>query len=272
MDISSSSTSATISTSSTTSYSIGLLLLFTAQLISAYMGVVTESTYSTYGRHWGEVLFYTHLLGFVFSLAFFPTILTQWRRLLAHGASMSQSTLKATDASSVANDAGLAAPKSLSFLPQSFAGWASSHLPFLSSASNAVSAYTPTSPLKLLLLNSVTQIACISGVNRLSAQTSAVTVTVVLNVRKLVSFLLSCIIFGNPVSGLMAVGAGLVFVAGAVYGWDSSRGSGKKDQAEEKDIASEKEPQRLDGESSALSTKGAGGTVKSRLFSAGKLV
>jgi len=82
----------------------------------------------------------------------------------------------------------------------------------------------PTHPLTLLLLNAITQIACISGVNRLSAGTTAVTVTVVLNIRKLVSFLLSCVIFGNRISGLMGLGAGLVFLGGAVYGWDSSRG------------------------------------------------
>ncbi|OBW67852.1 MAG: Uncharacterized protein AUREO_020770 [Aureobasidium pullulans] len=61
-----------------------------------------------------------------------------------------------------------------------------------------------------------------SGVNLLSAQASAVTVTIVLNVRKLVSFVASTIMFGHSLSGMMCVGAGLVFGAGALYGWETS--------------------------------------------------
>ncbi|KAH0007426.1 UAA transporter, partial [Aureobasidium melanogenum] len=73
-----------------------------------------------------------------------------------------------------------------------------------------------------LLLNSLTQLACITGVNLLSAQASAVTVTIVLNVRKLVSFVASTILFGHSLSGTMCLGAGLVFGAGALYGWETS--------------------------------------------------
>ncbi|CAD0097006.1 unnamed protein product, partial [Aureobasidium mustum] len=73
-----------------------------------------------------------------------------------------------------------------------------------------------------LLLNSLTQLACITGVNLLSAQASAVTVTIVLNVRKLVSFVASTVLFGHSLSGMMCVGAGLVFGAGALYGWETS--------------------------------------------------
>ena len=82
--------------------------------------------------------------------------------------------------------------------------------------------FGPPQALLYLGLNAFTQFACISGVNRLASVSTAVTVTVVLNVRKLVSFLLSCFIFGNPVGGQMAIGAGVVFASGAVYGWDSA--------------------------------------------------
>lgn len=74
----------------------------------------------------------------------------------------------------------------------------------------------------LLLVNAVTQLACISGVNLLSASASAVTVTIVLNVRKLVSFVLSTLIFGHQLPGMMVLGAAMVFGAGALYGWESS--------------------------------------------------
>jgi dolichyl-phosphate-mannose-protein mannosyltransferase len=73
-----------------------------------------------------------------------------------------------------------------------------------------------------LTANALTQLLCITGVNMLSANTSAVTVTIVLNIRKLVSFLLSIWLFGNQMSGLMKVGAAMVFGAGALYGWETS--------------------------------------------------
>ena len=78
------------------------------------------------------------------------------------------------------------------------------------------------SGIAYLLLNALTQLACISGVNLLSAQTSAVTVTIVLNVRKLVSFVASTVVFGHRLSGLMILGSGMVFGAGALYGWETS--------------------------------------------------
>lgn len=58
----------------------------------------------------------------------------------------------------------------------------------------------------------------------LGSRSSAVTVTIVLNVRKLISFMLSVWIFGNHMSALMAAGAALVFGAGALYGWETSVG------------------------------------------------
>jgi UDP-xylose/UDP-N-acetylglucosamine transporter B4 len=79
-----------------------------------------------------------------------------------------------------------------------------------------------TQEIAYLLLNSVTQLACITGVNLLSAQASAVTVTIVLNVRKLVSFVASTVLFGHQLSGMMCLGAAMVFGAGALYGWETS--------------------------------------------------
>ena len=37
----------------------GLLLLFTAQVLSAFMGLYVEATYTKYGSNWREGLFYT---------------------------------------------------------------------------------------------------------------------------------------------------------------------------------------------------------------------
>lgn len=192
----------------------GITVLFAAQLVSAVMGIYVESTYGRYGRHWRENLFYSHFLGLFFSLAIAPTLIRQAHRLLG-------------------SPGRLQIP-----IPQAVAAWLGD--PGMVFTKGRLAAVLengdPTGPRRTvglplpllhLAMNAVTQVVCISGVNRLSAQTTAVTVTVVLNLRKLVSFLLSCIIFGNPVSGLMALGASIVFASGALYGWDSSR-KGKK--------------------------------------------
>lgn len=69
-----------------------------------------------------------------------------------------------------------------------------------------------------LLLNCITQMACISGVHRLSTQTSALTVSIVLNVRKVISLLLSIYLFGNELRPGVLVGAIVVFLGGGLYG------------------------------------------------------
>lgn len=82
------------------------------------------------------------------------------------------------------------------------------------------------SQLAFLAANVLTQYACIRGVNLLAAASSALTVTIVLNIRKLVSLLLSIWIFGNSLASGTIVGALLVFGGGALYTLDS-RGKAK---------------------------------------------
>jgi UDP-xylose/UDP-N-acetylglucosamine transporter B4 len=48
-------------------------------------------------------------------------------------------------------------------------------------------------------------------------------VTIILNIRKLVSLLLSIYIFGNLLSTGVLIGAGFVFLGGALYGVASAR-------------------------------------------------
>ena len=79
--------------------------------------------------------------------------------------------------------------------------------------------------IRALALNALTQYACISGVNVLAARSSALTVTVVLNVRKLLSLILSVAVFGGD-AGLdlgVGIGAAWVFGGGAVYGYSIGR-------------------------------------------------
>lgn len=82
------------------------------------------------------------------------------------------------------------------------------------------------SQLLYLAMNVLAQYACIRGVNLLAAASSALTVTIVLNIRKLVSLLLSIWLFGNSLAQETFVGALVVFGSGALYSLGS--GSSRK--------------------------------------------
>ncbi|KAI9171897.1 LOW QUALITY PROTEIN: UDP-N-acetylglucosamine transporter yea4 [Paramyrothecium foliicola] len=73
-----------------------------------------------------------------------------------------------------------------------------------------------------LVANVLTQYACIRGVNLLAARASALTVTIVLNIRKLVSLLLSIWLFGNSLASGTLIGAVVVFASGGLYSLGSS--------------------------------------------------
>lgn len=87
------------------------------------------------------------------------------------------------------------------------------------------------SQLVYLATNVLTQYACIRGVNLLAAVSSALTVTIVLNIRKLVSLLLSIWLFGNQLAPGTLIGAVIVFGAGALY----SLGTGSKAKPKQND-------------------------------------
>lgn len=175
------------------SFGMGLLVLLLAQLLSAYMGIYVQDTYAMYGKHWVENLFYEHLLSLPMFIPLVPMLRAQFDRLT--------------------HSPPLAIPSAIS-----------SALPW---GLTEMLKSTPQSVF-YLFMNSFTQLICISGVNLLGAKSSAVTVTVVLNIRKLVSFVFSIWLFGNPLSGMMIVGATLVFGAGALYGWETSVGLKKR--------------------------------------------
>ena len=185
------------SSASISEFATGLGILLVAQLLSAYMGAFVEDTYAQYGANWTENLFYSHFFSLPLFLPLFSTLQQQYARL----ASTSPLDLQ-----------------QLSLFPKQ----------------NGIGSYGPAtetirglleglpSGILFLLTNAVTQLACISGVNLLSAKSSAVTVTIVLNIRKLVSFIFSTILFGHHLSAKMILGAALVFGSGALYGWETS--------------------------------------------------
>jgi len=187
------------------SFEAGLIILLAAQILSAYMGVYVQEIFDEYGKHWDENLFYSHFLSLPMFLPLAGTLREQYVRLNASP-------------------------------PLVLPAVVSSSLPL---GLQKVLARTPES-IFMLLLNSFTQLACISGVNLLSANTSAVTVTIVLNIRKLVSFMFSIWLFGNKMGNQMLLGAAIVFGSGALYGWETSVGI-KRRKANEDGAAKMKE-------------------------------
>ncbi|KKA30536.1 hypothetical protein TD95_003369 [Thielaviopsis punctulata] len=177
--------------SGSSDFSMGLVILFVAQVLSAIMGIYTEETYKKYGPQWRENLFYSHILSLPLFLPLMPSLIDQFTRL--------------------ANSP----PMTLS-VPAMLASKLDGAFPL------ATASVTVPSHLVHLVLNVLTQYACIRGVNLLAAASTALTVTIVLNIRKLVSLLLSIVLFGNRLAMGTLVGAVVVFGSGALYSLDSS--------------------------------------------------
>lgn len=155
------------------------------------MGLYTEETYKKYGPQWKENLFYSHLLSLPLFLPFLPSLIRQSRRL-ADSPPLSLPQLTHASNLGLGEELG--------------SGLARLHIP---------------SQLAYLATNVLTQYACIRGVNLLAAVSSALTVTIVLNIRKLVSLLLSIWLFGNRLAVGTLIGAMVVFGAGGLYSLDS---------------------------------------------------
>lgn len=172
------------------SFSTGLVLLFVAQILSAIMGLYTEETYKTYGPQWKENLFYSHLLSLPLFLPFMPSMFRQFTRLLGSS-------------------------------PLSLPSWARLTLFNTGTRQGSRGSFYIPSQLAYFIINVLTQYACIRGVNLLAAATSALTVTIVLNIRKLISLLLSIWLFENQLATGTLAGAIIVFGAGGLYSFDS---------------------------------------------------
>ncbi|KAH8820537.1 UAA transporter family-domain-containing protein [Xylogone sp. PMI_703] len=180
---------------SLTSFNTGLAILFIAQVLSAVMGLYTEETYKRYGGQWKENLFYSHFLALPLFIPFIPSMKEQFARLAS------------------SPPLGLPSYDAINKLPPNL--------------HEEIDRIQIPSQLVYLAINILTQYACIRGVNLLAAVSSALTVTIVLNVRKLVSLLLSIWLFGNRLSAGTLLGACIVFGAGAMYALDGKAASNR---------------------------------------------
>jgi len=176
------------------------------------MGLYTEATYRVYGPQWQENLFYSHLLSLPLFLPFASGLVRQFETL--------------------------ARSVPLQFQPDAFL------LPGIA-ATIFARLGNPQIPSQLAYLaaNVLTQYACIRGVNLLAATSSALTVVIVLNIRKLVSLLLSIWLFGNRLAAGTLVGAVVVFGAAGLYSLSgkqkqvkgSNNGGGREKVGEKKE-------------------------------------
>ena len=171
------------------------------------MGLYTQLTYAAYGTHWHENLFYSHFLSLPLFLPFLPSLLKQLRNLLASPPVQLSPSFTQPILSPFSNKTSTQSQLPPILLTPS--------LPF----------YAPQIPkhIVILTLNALTQYACIRGVNLLGARTSALGVTIVLSVRKLVSLFASIWLFGNHLPSGVIAGAAVVFGSAGIWTWEGQR-------------------------------------------------
>lgn len=160
---------------------IGIMLL--GQVLSSFMGLTLESNFKRYGSTWQESLFWTHALALPCFLPFASTIAREARYFTDMHASSAAG----------AHHLGL---------------WHNTGAAVLDRIPNLV---------PFLGLNILTQFLCVVGVNQMAVVSSALSVTVVLNLRKFTSLVLSYGIFGHMLDAGMAIGSVLVFGGALVY-------------------------------------------------------
>lgn len=176
-------------------FAIGVGILAVAAILSSVQGLLAERIYIQYGKHWRESLFYTHVLSLPFFALFSKDIVRQYKGLM----SSPNIHFSLSEISSIPLFSGLA-----DSIPDiSFTG--------------------PPRRLVLLILNAGTQYVCVRGVNNLAGNSTALTVSIVLNIRKFISLLLSIYLFGNSLSFGTMVGTVFVFAGAGMYSYSSQK-------------------------------------------------
>jgi UDP-xylose/UDP-N-acetylglucosamine transporter B4 len=196
----------------------GFALLASALVLSACMGLYADDMYAAHGRSGAitaETLFYSHAMSL-------PWFFGQMRPLMSEFLDLMAVPVPARSSLSSSFPVKESAPSSAFFSAPSV---------FLDRLSSAI--LLPR-PVLLLAANAATQLLCIIGVNRLSTQSSSLTVSIVLNIRKLISLVLSIWLFGNELPWGVLLGAAVVFVGGGLYALPARERSKKDDKGKEK--------------------------------------
>ncbi|CAG8460898.1 14551_t:CDS:2 [Ambispora leptoticha] len=186
----------------TSDYVIGIALLSIALILSCIMGLYQEMTYSKHGSDWREGLFYTHFLALPMFLIFYSDI--------KHQVYLFNSTERV----------------SLSIAFDSISG-GSILVP--ETIRTIIGDYKVPILWLFLILNVLTQYVCVSGVHRLNSRSTALTLNLVLNLRKFTSLMISVWYFDNEFTIGMMIGGILVFLGTFLYSISSSRSTKAKE-------------------------------------------
>ncbi|CAG8526205.1 5512_t:CDS:10 [Diversispora eburnea] len=182
---------------STTDYMIGISLLSIALILSCVMGLYQEFTYAKYGSNWREGLFYTHFLGLPLFLMFHSDIKSQIQEYnRSSPLYLNEIISKLSDEIYIPDDIQNVFTRC--FLPRTWF---------------------------YLIINVLTQYVCVSGVHRLNSISTALTLNLVLNLRKFVSLVISVWFFDNEFHIGMAIGGFLVFTGTILYSIGGNRSS-----------------------------------------------
>ncbi|KJA14650.1 hypothetical protein HYPSUDRAFT_150103 [Hypholoma sublateritium FD-334 SS-4] len=200
-------------------YVKGIGILTLALVLSGFLGLVQDWTFTKYGRPtlappsraagpapWQESMFYLHLLGLPMFLPLLPDLLAQ-----LHDLNTTSSLVQFSVPIPIPTSANFTTPFPLDIPPP----FSLPHLPIhifpqakntsfltLSQESHLTNAFVPNTLFLLLsvptvylplVLNTVTQLICVAGVHRLTTRVSSLTVTLILVVRKAVSLVISVI-------------------------------------------------------------------------------
>ncbi|CAG8483986.1 10469_t:CDS:2 [Ambispora gerdemannii] len=177
-------------------YAIGITLLSIALILSCIMGLYQEVTYSKHGSDWREGLFYTHVLALPMFLVFYSDI--------KHQVYLFNDTEKIS--LSIAFDS---IPGGTMLVPEIIR--------------TVIGDYKVPRLWLYLILNVLTQYVCVSGVHRLNSVSTALTLNLVLNLRKFTSLMISVWYFDNEFTIGMMFGGSLVFLGTFLYSIGSIR-------------------------------------------------
>ncbi|ODO06968.1 hypothetical protein I350_04331 [Cryptococcus amylolentus CBS 6273] len=182
-------------------YFLGIVILAGALVLSALLGLYQEQTYKVYGRQWKEALFYGHFLSIPLFSPFYSELVSTYRNY-ASSAPMTLISLPLPSQSLFTSLKSSPAPPTTSPTLNKLISWQDLLIP---------------SALFALALNLFTQGLCVRGVNRLTTQVNAVTVNLILTVRKAVSLGISVWYYGSGATSGLIIGGGMVLLGTILY-------------------------------------------------------
>ncbi|KAL0566409.1 golgi uridine diphosphate-N-acetylglucosamine transporter [Marasmius crinis-equi] len=229
-------------------YLTGIAILTLALVFAGCLGLVQDYTYTKYGRPspneiskagstnsptappptWQESMFYLHFLALPMFMTVREDIVSQIHDLRTR--SMSTYTLPIPDfllAFKPPPSVSLSPSISIPFVSQNV----SLPVSVVTIGDDAYAHVRLSSALIPLILNTLTQSLCSAGVNRLTTRVSALTVTLILVVRKAVSLVLSVVVGLGKTGGktenvdmtMMWTGAALVMLGTIGYSLGTQR-------------------------------------------------